>query len=237
MADSSRDEGRAMRIAHRLVARSLVRRLRATVRGRDQVPDDGPLILVSNHVSNLDNYLLSAATPRPPWFLGKAELADGLFGRFNQAMGMVPVARGKGDWAAIETAVRLLRDGHVVALFPEGTRSPTGELYKFRSGLARIAAASDVPVLPVGLVGTRQVWPPGVRPSLRRPRPGVLEVNFGELLPPPEDTPRARRDFTNAARDAVASLSGQVCARGYAPLPQSERPDADADAGHPGVTT
>lgn len=207
-----------MRSAHRVVGPLIVRGLRARVEGRDHVPATGRVILASNHVSYIDNYLLSGATPRPPCFLGKAELAEGLFGWFNQTMGMVPVARGKGDWAAINTAVGLLRNGEVVALFPEGTRSLTGELFKFRSGMARIAAAAQAPVVPVGLLGTRGIWPPGERPKVRRPETGVAVVRYGEPIAPPDESARSRRAFTAKVRGAVAELAGQRLAAGYAPI-------------------
>lgn len=221
-----------MRVAHRVVGPLVLRWFRARVSGRDAIPG-GPLILASNHVSYLDNYIVSAATPRPPCFLGKAELSKGLFGRLNHTMGMVPVQRGKGDWAAITTAVGLLAEGEIVALFPEGSRSPTGELYKFRSGLARIAAAAQVPVLPVGVLGTREVWPPGARLPWRRPAPGAVHVSYGTPLAPPADTPRGRRDFTAQVRGEVAAITGQPLAAAYAPVGEVATGSPEAATGLP----
>lgn len=218
-----------MRVAHRVIGPRIVRLLRARVEGRDHVPAAGPVILAANHVSYVDNYLLSGATPRPPCFLGKAELSVGFFGWVNRSLGMVPVARGKGDWAAIQTAVGLLRAGEVVALFPEGTRSPTGELFKFRSGMARIASAAQAPVVPVGLLGTRGIWPPGERPKMRRPEAGVAVVRYGAPIAPPDESAKSRRAFTTQVREAVAELAEQPLAAGYAPI---ER-EAPAGAGEP----
>jgi 1-acyl-sn-glycerol-3-phosphate acyltransferase len=213
----------AMTIVHRLAAPPVRRLLRPRVAGLEHVPLRGGVLLAANHVSNLDNYLLSSVCPRPAWYLGKRELARGLFGLFNVAMGMVPVDRGSGDRSAIDRLVALLGDGEVVAVFPEGTRSPTGELFRFRSGIARIAWAADVPVVPVGLRGTAAVWPRGRRPRLVRPDRGALEVRFGPTLQPPPDGGRSRRLWTETLRMAVAALSGQPTADAFAPGPEGGR--------------
>lgn len=199
----------AMAVAHRLGAQALLWRLRATVEGRDRVPGAGGVLLAANHRSFLDHYLLTSACPRPMWYLGKAELGVGLAGWFNTSLGMVPVERGRADLDAIERIAGLLRDGEVVGVFPEGTRSRDGALYRFRSGMARIAASANVPVVPVGMLGTGQVWPPDTLPSLRRPDAGVLEVRFGTVMAPPADSGPARRVFTRKVEDEVARLCGQ----------------------------
>lgn len=208
----------AMTIAHRVAGPPVLRMLRPRVRGVEHVPRWGGVLLAANHVSNLDNYLLSSVSPRPPWYLGKHELARGVFGAFNLALGMVPIDRGSGDGGAIERLVRLLHAGEVVAMFPEGSRSPTGELFRFRSGTARIATAAGVPVVPVGLRGTASVWPRGGRPRLARPARGVLEVRFGPALEPPPEGGRARRLWTQTLRARVAELTEQHVADTYAPV-------------------
>ena len=208
-----------MTLAHRLAAPPVLRLLRPLVHGAAHLPERGGVLLAANHLSNLDNYLLSAVTPRPVWYLGKRELARGLFGAFNVRMGMVPVDRGSGDRGAIDRLVELLRTGEAVAVFPEGTRSPTGELFRFRSGIARIARAAGVAVVPVGLRGTERVWPRGGWPRPRRPVRGLLEVRFGAALDPPAaDGGRARRQWTEALRANVAALSGQATADTFAPV-------------------
>ncbi|HUH08777.1 MAG TPA: lysophospholipid acyltransferase family protein [Egibacteraceae bacterium] len=209
---------RGMQLAHRWVGPGLVRWVRPEIAGAAGVPSDGGVLMASNHRSFLDHYLLAAASPRPVRFLGKSELARGPVGLLHRATGMISVERGSGDLGTIETLTGLLRAGEAVALFPEGTKSPTGELFRFRGGVGRIAAAAGVPIVPVGLVGTAQVWPRGGSPTWRRPRRGQVAVRFGEPMEAPDDDPRARRAFIGALRKQVAALCEQPLADSYAPI-------------------
>lgn len=208
----------AAALAHRWFGPGLVRMLRAEVTGRDYVPHRGGVLLAANHLSFLDHILLAGASPRPLLFLGKSELGAGISGRLNVAFGMVPVQRGAGDLGALDAVNELLAAGAAVTIFPEGTRSPTGELFRFRSGIARIAATAQAPVVPVGLIGTQVVWPRGEQPVVRRPQRGVLEVRFGHPLDPPEADPRSRRAFTELLHEHVSALSGQRRADRFAPI-------------------
>lgn len=207
-----------MRLGRRTVGAALLWWTRAEIAGAEHVPETGGALLAGNHRSFLDHFLLGAASPRPARFLGKKELASGLGGAVNRGLGMIPVDRGRADLAALQAVVDMLRAGEVVALFPEGTRSPTGRLHRFRSGLARVAAQAAVPTVPLGLVGTAEVWPRGSAPSPRRPPPGLLAVRFGPLIGPPAPSPRARRAFTDRVRAQVAALSGQAIDESFAPI-------------------
>lgn len=208
-----------MRTAHRTLGPAILRGLGVDVRDRERVPGAGGVLLAANHRAWLDHFVLGSACPRPMRFLGKTSLARGLGGRFNLAMGMIPLERGGADRVALTHVVECLRAGQVVGMFPEGTRSPTGHLYRFRSGLARVAQAAGVPVVPVGLVGTAEAWPSG-RPLPRRR--GAIVVRFGPLLPPPAPGPEGRRDLTAAVHAAVARLCGQPLSDRFAPAAADE---------------
>ena len=209
----------AMRAVHAAGARPTLGWFGAQVNAPGRVPMAGGVLLAANHRSFLDHYLLSAACPRPMWYLGKSELGEGLSGAFHRSLGMIPVERGRADLDAVDRIIGLLRRGEVVGVFPEGTRSPDGSLHRFRSGMARIAAGAQVPVVPVGLIGTALVWPPRTRPPLRRPAPGALQVHFGAVHGPPADKGAARRAFTRAVEDDVAALCSQPRTSTFATIP------------------
>ncbi len=205
-------------LAHATAGRAVLRWLRAELRGRDRVPGAGGVILAPNHLSLIDIPLMGAASPRPCWYLGKAELEGGVVGGALEAFGMVPISRGRGDAATLARLTRMVAGGEVVTVFPEGSRSPDGRLHRLRSGVARLAAAARAPVVPVGLVGTEQWWPRQGRPERLRPAPGTITVAFGVPLAPPDDAPAPRRRFTAALTEALAACSGQERAPGYAPI-------------------
>lgn len=191
---------------------------RPEILGIEHVPQTGPLIIVANHVSFADQVFTAIATRRQVFYFAKAEYftAPGLRGRamarLYHGMGQVPVARGdtRSAAASIEIGVDVLREGKALGIYPEGTRSPDGRLYKFRTGVARLALRSGAPVLPVGLVGTREVHPPDSRWWHLAP----VAVHFGALLDfsgraDEERSSRVLRAITEQVREAVQALSGQ----------------------------
>ena len=155
--------------------------------GVDNVPSKGPAILASNHLSFSDSFFMPVLVPRRVTFLAKSEYftTPGLKGRlsrgFFRGVGQVPVDREDSDAAkaALETGVRILREGHLLGIYPEGTRSPDGRLYRGKTGVARMALEARVPVIPCVMINTDIIQPTGRRIPHLRPRPGV---RFGRPL-------------------------------------------------------
>ncbi len=192
---------------------------RPRVWGVKNVPRRGPVILASNHLSFSDHFFGPLPVPRKVVFLGKSEYftgrgPKGLISKvFFTGVGVIPIDRGGGPASeqAIETGLRVLADGQVLGIYPEGTRSPDGRLYRGKTGVARLAIESGAPVVPCAMIDTFQFQPPGtLRPNMRI-RPGV---RFGEPL----DFSRYRgqeadgqllRSITDEIMQAIAKLSGQ----------------------------
>ncbi|MCB1263963.1 MAG: 1-acyl-sn-glycerol-3-phosphate acyltransferase [Mycobacterium sp.] len=159
---------------------------RPKVEGLEHVPQSGPAILASNHLAVADSFFLPLVVRRRITFLAKAEYfsGKGIKGRltkwFYTVAGQVPIDRTNADsaQAALETAQRILGDGKLLGMYPEGTRSPDGRLYKGKSGLARVALESGVPVIPVAMIGTDVVNPPGSKMW----RFGRVTVRFGKPM-------------------------------------------------------
>ena len=174
-------------VLKRIVLGPVLRALfRPWVRGLEHVPDTGGAILVSNHLSFSDSIFLPLVVPRRVTFLAKSDYftGRGIKGRltaiFFKGAGQLPIDRsgkGAGD-AAIRTGLRVLGRGELLGIYPEGTRSPDGRLYRGKTGVARMALVARVPVLPVVMVGTDRVQPIGKTiPHIRR-----IGVVIGEPL-------------------------------------------------------
>lgn len=119
-----------------------------------EIPD-GPAVLVANHASVVDHFIVAAATPRYMANMAHKEAFDHpIGGRFLRWIGALPIARTGGDEPAVEAAVQALRDGHLVCLYPEGDWSPDGRIHRFHTGAVRIAAAAGVPIIPMGIRGS-----------------------------------------------------------------------------------
>ena len=200
------------------------------VLGFEHVPRTGPVIIAGNHVSFADEIFTPVAARRQIFYFAKAEYFNtpGIKGRSMSAlftaMRQLPVERGDTRSAAgsIDIGLEVLEDGQVLGIYPEGTRSPDGRLYKFRTGVARLALRSGAPVVPVGLIGTHDVKPPTGWAWHRRP----LSVRFGAPLDfsgrsAEERSARSLRAVTEQIRTAVQALSGQVYVDKYAPTTKS----------------
>jgi 1-acyl-sn-glycerol-3-phosphate acyltransferase len=159
---------------------SLIRPLlcRYHVEGRENVPLNGGAIVASNHNYGPDFLLLGLASPRELRFMAKAEAFqwNPLLAAILRAGGVFPVQRGKGDTMAIETAVELAKQGNLIAMFPEGTRSKQGTLMRGKTGAARIALAAGVPIIPASVTNSALVLK---RKGWRRP---LVTVRFGKPI-------------------------------------------------------
>jgi 1-acyl-sn-glycerol-3-phosphate acyltransferase len=150
---------------------------RPWVRGVENVPSSGAAILASNHLSFSGSIFLPLQCPRPVVFLAKSEYFTGkglkgfLVKTFFKATGQLPIDRsgGKASEAALNTGLGVLEQGQLLGIYPEGTRSPDGKLYRGRTGIARMALEAKVPVIPVAMIDTEKVQPIGSRfPRVRR---------------------------------------------------------------------
>ena len=150
---------------------------RPWVRGIENIPTSGPVILASNHLSFSDSIFLPLQSRRPVVFLAKSEYFTGrgfkgaLTRWFFKATGQLPIDRsgGRASEASLNTGLRVLAQGQVLGIYPEGTRSPDGRLFRGRTGIARMALESKVPVIPVAMIDTEKVQPIGRRlPRIRR---------------------------------------------------------------------
>lgn len=159
---------------------------RPQVEGVENIPGDGPVILAGNHLTFIDSIVLPLVTKRQVFFIGKDEYVTGkgLKGRlmawFFTGVGMIPVDRdgASGGVAALMTGRRILEEGRIFGIYPEGTRSPDGRLYRGRTGIARLTLMTGAPVVPFAMIGTDKLQPGG----RGIPRPGRVTVRFGEPL-------------------------------------------------------
>lgn len=201
---------------------------RPRIEGRKNVPRKGAVIFASNHLSFIDSFAIPLASPRPVQFLAKSSYFDGtgvrgwLSREFFTALGASPVERGAGQAAldALDQQRRMLEAGKAIALYPEGTRSLDGRLYKGRTGIGFLALTTGAPVVPVGLVGTNQAMPVGAKFPRLRPR---VTIRFGEPLDlsghGAATSSRARRLATDEVMAAIHALSGQELAGSYNEVP------------------
>ncbi|WP_432479894.1 lysophospholipid acyltransferase family protein [Nocardioides sp. GXQ0305] len=226
---------RALLHGARPPARALVRsRYRVRLHHPGRVPATGPVVLAANHIGIIDGPLLAVLSPRPVHALTKQEMFVGRTGRFLARAGQVPVDRFHPDPRAVRTALRVLRDGGVVGVFPEGRRGD-GELHRFHHGAAYLALVTGAPVVPVIMLGTRE---PGGGKDSRPPRGSELHLTFGEPVwvePQPwPRTPGMLRDTSTLLRGRLLATLDE--ARGLTgrelpgPLPPGQYED-DPDTG------
>ena len=211
-------------VAHAVIPPVVKTIWRPDVRGLDHVPKTGPVILASNHLSFADSVVIPVVVPRKVVFLAKADYftGSGVKGALTRAwfsgLGMLPVDRDdtKAAMDSLDTALEVLGRGEAFGIYPEGTRSRDGRLYRGRTGVAHLALTAGCPVVPVGLRGTQDLQPVGAR----LPRLVKVTLAFGEPIDFRgrfEGTPpgRARREATDEIMAAIQELSGQQGAGVY----------------------
>jgi 1-acyl-sn-glycerol-3-phosphate acyltransferase len=209
---------------------------RPWVSGLDNVPPDGSVILASNHLSFSDSFFLPLMVPRRITFLAKSDYftGTGLKGRLTASfftwVGQVPIDRtgGKASEMAIQTGLRILRSGHLLGIYPEGTRSPDGRLYRGKVGVARMALEAGVPVIPVAMVDTAKLQPPGhviprfgIRPGVRIGKP----LDFSRYAGMEGDR-FVLRSMTDEIMYEIMELAGQEYVDVYAAKAKAELPAA-----------
>jgi 1-acyl-sn-glycerol-3-phosphate acyltransferase len=224
----------------RAVAGPFLRLLgRPRITGTEHIPVSGPAILASNHLSVVDSIFLPLMVQRPVTFAAKSEyftgtrLRDRAVGAYLRSTNQLSTDRvgARAGQAMLEAALALLNQGELFGIYPEGTRSPDGRLYRGRTGVGWLALHSGAPVIPVAMVGTDHMLPPGSR----MPRPVKIEIKIGEPLTfeqfagqPPGA--RQRRAVTDEVVQAIQKLSGQE----FVPMYASARKEQLATAARPG---
>lgn len=245
MSDSPRPGALYWFLKHILIGPWLRVLFRPWVEGLDHIPAKGPAILASNHLSFSDSFILPLVVPRSIVFLAKSDYFTGRgfkgwFSRFFfTGVGQVPVDRsgGRASEAAITTATRILDEGSLLGIYPEGTRSPNGIMYRGKTGVARMALEAKVPVIPVAMINTYEIQPPGqLLPRLYRVgvRIGApLDFSRYEGL---EDDRFVLRSVTDEIMYALMALSGQEYVDMYATRAKeliAEGSPADSRAARP----
>ena len=194
---------------------------RIHVKGAEHLPADGPAILCPNHTSVIDSFLLPSTLPRRITFVGKAEyLDDWKTKHLFPALGMIPIDRSGGDASkrALDAAAGVLDRGELFGIYPEGTRSRDGRLHRGHTGPARLALRTGAPLVPVGLIGTRAIQPPGAR----APRPfRPCEIRIGRPIDVRRYDGRADdrlvlRQLTDELMFEIRELTGQQYVDEYA---------------------
>jgi 1-acyl-sn-glycerol-3-phosphate acyltransferase len=198
---------------------------RPWVEGEEYIPPTGPVIMASNHLSFSDSFFLPLMVKRPMTFLAKSDYftGKGIKGFFTKlffsGVGQLPVDRsgGRASEAAITTALGVLSKGNILGIYPEGTRSPNGILYRGKTGLARMSLESGAPIMPVAMINTYEIQPPGtIRPRLMR-----VGIRFGKPLDFSryeglDDDRFVLRSVTDEVMYELMTLSGQEYVDMYA---------------------
>jgi 1-acyl-sn-glycerol-3-phosphate acyltransferase len=202
---------------------------RFRIEGQANLPQQGGAVVASNHNYGPDFVFLAVASPRELRFMAKAEAFawNPLLAAILRAGGVFPVKRGSGDTGAIDTAVDLARAGNLIAMFPEGTRSKSGRLLRGKTGAARIALAAGVPIVPVAITNTAQLFK---RQGWRRP---LVTVHFGKPIAwdvsshDNDDDSEIARAYTDVVMGEIAAMLPEELRGEYATAPVTKVPTTE----------
>lgn len=215
------EAGRLQTVAKALLGPVFRFAWRVEVEGLDRIPAQGGALIAPNHTSVLDSFFLPLTLPRRITYVGKAEYLDDWKTKYAfPAMGMIPIDRSGGDAsaAALDAATMVLERGELFGIYPEGTRARDGRLHKGHTGVARLALRTHSPIVPVGIVGSREVQPP----DARFPKPFMhVSVRIGEPIDVCRYADRANdrlvlRQITDEVMYEIRNLSGQEYVDHYA---------------------
>jgi 1-acyl-sn-glycerol-3-phosphate acyltransferase len=216
-----REYGKLYPVAKRILTPLFHRLWKIDVEGLEHVPETGGAIVCANHTSVIDSFFIPCVLPRRISFVGKSEYMDSWKTKhLFPALGMIPIDRGGGSASerALDTAARVLERGELFGIYPEGTRARDGKLHKGHTGAARLALRTKSPIVPVGLIGTRDVQPPEARvPKLRLP----VTIRFGRPIAVDRYLDRADdrltlRQIIDEVMFEIRELSGQEYVDTYA---------------------
>lgn len=172
------------------------------IEGHDNIPVEGPVVIVANHVSQWDPLFMGCSMKRTIHYMAKEELFRiPIFKQIIVGMGAFPIKRGKVDRNALRTAAKYLEEGEILGLFPEGTRSKTKEMLPFQQGAALFALRSGSPIVPVGLNGTKKAFPKSLR--------GKIKVKIGKpmLYPDIYGKKIKEEDLNRVTQDMVVKVT------------------------------
>jgi 1-acyl-sn-glycerol-3-phosphate acyltransferase len=204
---------------------------RVRAEGRQHVPKKGPAILASNHLSFLDHFVLGSTLRRQIFYISKAQHFERPVRRwFFTRWGVIPLNRGEGDKEAFDRSVEVLQEGHLYAIYPEGTRSLDGRLHRGHTGVARLHLMTGAPIVPVAMVGTFEALPKG----RSRPRFNKCAVRYGAPLDFSDrrdglEDRATLREVTDEVMRAVQRLSGQEYVDEYQYNPEVKGHARDRD--------
>jgi 1-acyl-sn-glycerol-3-phosphate acyltransferase len=213
--------GKAQTRARRIIKPMLNRFWDVSIEGHENIPTDGPAILCPNHISFFDSVFTMVYSGRQISFVGKAEYMDSWKTKYLfPALGMIPIDRAGGSKSegALLAAEEVLRRGELFGIYPEGTRSRDGVLYKGHTGAARLAIKLGCPIIPVGIIGTREIQPPDTLiPKFGLP----CTVKFGQPIFPERYSARGGdhlvlRELTDELMFEIRELTGQEYSNVYA---------------------